>query len=55
MIHVRDKEVAGLPPLDGRLTHRAPLAPYTWFRVGGPAKVLYSPRDTAALAEALRL
>jgi len=31
-------EIARLAPeLRGRLTADAPLAPYTWFRVGGPA------------------
>ncbi len=42
------------PPLDGRVTAHAPLAPYTWFRVGGPAETLYAPTDTAALAQAMR-
>ena len=41
-------------PLDGRVTERAALAPYTWFRVGGTAEVLYSPKHTDALAAALR-
>ena len=26
-----------LPPLRGRAQADAPLAPFTWFRVGGPA------------------
>jgi len=33
------------PLLRGRLTPDAPLAPYTWFRVGGPAQFLFSPAD----------
>lgn len=41
---------ARLPRLRGRLTANAPLAPYTWFRVGGPAQVLYSPADEEDLA-----
>ena len=41
------------PPFDGRVTACARLSPYTWFRVGGPAEILYSPTDTAALARAL--
>ena len=39
-----------LPDLRGRLTAEAPLKEYTWFRVGGPAEVLYSPADEADLA-----
>ena len=30
-----------LPAVRGRLTENAPLAPVTWFRVGGPAEVLF--------------
>jgi UDP-N-acetylmuramate dehydrogenase len=41
---------AELPELRGRLTAEAPLKDYTWFRVGGPAEVLYSPADEADLA-----
>ncbi len=29
-----------LPGFRGRLSYDAPLAPYTWFRVGGPADAL---------------
>ncbi|HKI14546.1 MAG TPA: UDP-N-acetylmuramate dehydrogenase [Roseiarcus sp.] len=39
-----------LPDLRGRLTADAPLAPFTWFRVGGPAEVLFSPADEDDLA-----
>src|SRR5271154_7524711 len=43
--------VAALAPnLRGRLTADAPLAPFTWFRVGGPAEVLFSPTDEDDLA-----
>ncbi len=41
---------ASLPDLRGRLTAEAPLSNYTWFRVGGPAEVLYVPADEADLA-----
>jgi UDP-N-acetylmuramate dehydrogenase len=34
-----------LPGFRGRLSYDAPLAPYTWFRVGGPAEALASPAD----------
>src|SRR5271154_3980270 len=44
-------EIAALAPnLRGRLTADAPLAPFTWFRVGGPAEVLFSPTDEDDLA-----
>jgi UDP-N-acetylmuramate dehydrogenase len=45
-----------LPPVRGRLERDAPLAPYTWFRVGGPADLLFLPEDEddlAAFLEAL--
>lgn len=34
-----------LPAVRGRLTADVPLAPLTWFRVGGPAEVLFKPAD----------
>lgn len=34
----------------GRLLENEPLAPFTWFRVGGPAELLFSPADEADLA-----
>lgn len=48
------KLTANLPELRGRLTAEAPLKEYTWFRVGGPAEVLYSPADEADLAYVLK-
>jgi len=42
-----------LPPVRGRLSFSAPLAPITWFRVGGTADVLFSPADEQDLAEFL--
>ncbi|MDE2006896.1 MAG: UDP-N-acetylmuramate dehydrogenase [Rhodospirillales bacterium] len=39
-----------LPSLRGRIAFAAPLAPFTWFRVGGPAEVLIRPADAADLA-----
>jgi UDP-N-acetylmuramate dehydrogenase len=39
-----------LPPVRGRVTENAPLAPYTWFRVGGPAELLFQPADADDLA-----
>lgn len=39
-----------LPPVRGRYREAAPLADVTWFRVGGPAEVLFRPADEADLA-----
>lgn len=39
-----------LPDLKGRMKANAPLSDITWFRVGGPAQVLFTPRDEADLA-----
>ena len=41
---------AALPELRGKLKPSAMLADLTWFRVGGPAEILYSPADEADLA-----
>jgi UDP-N-acetylmuramate dehydrogenase len=41
---------ARLPGLRGRLVANQSLADITWFRVGGPAQVLYTPADEADLA-----
>jgi UDP-N-acetylmuramate dehydrogenase len=41
---------AQTPHLRGRLLPDEPLAPLTWFRVGGPAQVLFMPEDEADLA-----
>ena len=43
-----------LPAVRGRLLFDEPLAPFTWFRVGGPAEVLFLPRDEDDLAAFLR-
>jgi UDP-N-acetylmuramate dehydrogenase len=39
-----------LPTVRGAYEAQAVLAPYTWFRVGGPAEVLFSPADEDDLA-----
>jgi UDP-N-acetylmuramate dehydrogenase len=44
---------ARMPELRGRLIANQPLAELTWFRVGGPAQVLFSPQDEADLAYVL--
>jgi UDP-N-acetylmuramate dehydrogenase len=41
---------AAAPDLRGRLLASASLAEVTWFRVGGPAQVLFSPADEDDLA-----
>jgi UDP-N-acetylmuramate dehydrogenase len=38
------------PALRGRLAANAPIAETTWFRVGGPAQVLFTPADEDDLA-----
>ncbi len=43
-----------LPPIRGRVELDAPLAPYTWLRVGGPADLLVLPSDEADLASFLK-
>ncbi|MGI9169211.1 MAG: UDP-N-acetylmuramate dehydrogenase [Caulobacteraceae bacterium] len=43
-----------LPATRGRLLFDQPLAPFTWFRVGGPAEVLFLPADEDDLAAFLR-
>lgn len=37
--------LARLPQVRGKLTPNEPLADQTWFRVGGPAEVMYKPAD----------
>ncbi len=39
-----------LSGIRGRVTANAPLAPFTWFRVGGPAQFLFQPADEDDLA-----
>ena len=41
---------AAMPKLRGRLLANQSLAELTWFRVGGPAQVLFMPEDEADLA-----
>ncbi|CAA7618503.1 UDP-N-acetylmuramate dehydrogenase [Magnetospirillum sp. UT-4] len=42
-----------LPPVRGRISLDAPLGGLTWFRVGGPAEVLFRPADAEDLAQFL--
>jgi UDP-N-acetylmuramate dehydrogenase len=41
---------AAMPELRGRLTANQSLAELTWFRVGGPAQMLFTPADEDDLA-----
>jgi UDP-N-acetylmuramate dehydrogenase len=50
----RDSELIDrLPPVRGRLVANAPIGPMTWFRVGGPAEMLFRPADEHDLADFL--
>lgn len=51
---ITDGLKAEMPELRGRLTTNAPLGDITWFRVGGPAQVLFTPADEADLAYFLK-
>ena len=44
---------AKMPKVRGRLLPNQPLAELTWFRVGGPAQVLFMPEDEDDLAYVL--
>ncbi len=52
-VHARSI-VDRLPPLRGRLTENAPLDRVTWFRVGGPAELLFKPADREDLIAFLK-
>ncbi len=41
----RARLIERLPPVRGRYTENAPLSGITWFRVGGPAEVMFRPTD----------
>jgi UDP-N-acetylmuramate dehydrogenase len=44
-----------LPAVRGRLTANAPLSGITWFRVGGPAEVMFRPADRDDLLDFLKV
>jgi len=52
-LKARDRLIDRLPRVRGEIAENAPLAPLTWFRVGGPAEVLFRPVDADDLAEFL--
>ena len=49
-----DKLLGQLPKVRGRLEANRPLTDLTWFRVGGPAEVLFSPEDENDLSYFLK-
>jgi UDP-N-acetylmuramate dehydrogenase len=51
---ISPKLQALMPELRGRLVANAAIAPFTWFRVGGPAQILFTPADEADLAYFLK-
>ena len=51
---MRATTVDQLPPVRGRYVENANMSAITWFRVGGPADVLYTPADEDDLAEFLK-
>lgn len=42
-----------MPPVRGKLTHDAPLAPLVWFKSGGAAEYLFEPADVKDLSDFL--
>ena len=48
-----DRLIERLPAVRGRYSEAAPLDRVTWFRVGGPAEVLFRPADAGDLADFL--
>ncbi|WP_138379377.1 UDP-N-acetylmuramate dehydrogenase [Luteithermobacter gelatinilyticus] len=50
---IADNWWSSLPDVRGRYEFDVPLARHTWFRVGGPARVLFTPEDPADLMKFL--
>jgi UDP-N-acetylmuramate dehydrogenase len=44
------RDLGDLSGIRGRITPNAEVAPFTWFRVGGPAEFLFQPADADDLA-----
>lgn len=42
-----------MPPVRGKLSHDAPLAPLVWFKSGGAAEYLFEPADVKDLSDFL--
>ncbi len=49
-----DELAAHMPELRGRLRANAALSDITWFRIGGPAQMLFTPADEADLVYFLK-
>lgn len=49
-----ENTLARLPQVNGRYSINEPLAQSSWFRVGGPAEVLFKPTDENDLAHFLK-
>ncbi len=47
-------DLTDMPAFRGKMMKDASLAPYTWFRVGGAADILFLPADEADLASFLK-
>ncbi|MDE2619037.1 MAG: UDP-N-acetylmuramate dehydrogenase [Sphingomonadales bacterium] len=54
VLNSSDASTAVLPPVRGRLTAGAPLAPLVWFKAGGAAEWLFEPQDADDLVAFLR-
>lgn len=50
MTHTKMELLQGLPKVRGSYTSQADLAKHVWFRVGGPAEVLFKPADVDDLS-----
>ena len=51
--HAMTKLIDRLPEVRGEYRENAPLARLTWFKVGGPAEILFRPADEADLMDFL--
>ncbi|HMB78371.1 MAG TPA: UDP-N-acetylmuramate dehydrogenase, partial [Kiloniellaceae bacterium] len=51
---IRNSLLDRLPSVRGRLSEGAELAKVTWFRVGGPAEVMFRPADKEDLVDFLK-
>jgi UDP-N-acetylmuramate dehydrogenase len=54
MAHAETRLIERLPKVRGRLTEGSLLSAVTWFRVGGPAEVMFRPADREDLAQFLK-
>ncbi len=52
---VLERRQMTLPPVRGKLTANAPLAPLVWFKAGGAAQWLFEPADVQDLCDFLRV